>query len=391
MALIMVKDDLVIRDPQLLNDRIFRCTGICPKKRNKIIFTFSVVYYTVHIVLGIWDFIDYIGIQDHMVHNLLESILTISTLCGMLVVAKRGDDLKTIIETMRDDMKREKLYDNIEEKRLYYYYNSISYNFCRYAPLVSFTTVVPMYIRPLIEMHGSKGVNGSLAYRLPFRSHMIFDYRTPSRYAIVYVYQFYWCMLPMIHIAEVGLIVNLALHCCAKVSILAHRIRNIQVDSTKSFKDGIRKTVIMHLEVREYYETLNNNFNMMLLIELMSCGVRLSLSLYFVLIKLDVDMAASINFMIHTFVVGAYLYVFSYIGEQVVYESQQLGDAFYNVRWVEVNSQERKALLMCMMNGQKTMYITAGKFYTFSLFGFTEKHSRGQLQSSQYFLTSLPL
>ncbi|XP_076633544.1 odorant receptor 43a-like [Colletes latitarsis] len=172
--------------------------------------------------------------------------------------------------------------------------------------------------------------------------------------------------------AEVGLIVNLALHCCAKLSILAHRIRNIQVDSTKSFREGIKKTVIMHLELKEYYETLNNNFQMMLLIELMSCGVRLGLSLYLVLIKLDVDKIATMNFIIHTFLVGAFLYVYSYVGEQLVYESQQLGDAFYNVRWVEVDSNERKALLMCMMNGQKTMYITAGKFYTFSLFGFTE-------------------
>ncbi|XP_043264927.1 uncharacterized protein LOC122404768 [Colletes gigas] len=307
--------------------------------RNQAAFTFAAVYYTVHIGLEFWDFIDVAGEQDHMVHNLLETILTMSTFAGMLVVAKRRDDLKGIIETMRDNMEKETLYDNIEEKRLYYHYNSISYNFCKYGPLFSFTTVITM---------------------------------TPTRYAMLYAYQIFWCFLPMIHMAEVGLIVNLALHCCAKLSILAHRIRNIQVDSTKSFKDDIRKTVIMHLELKEYHETLNDNFNMMLLIELMSCGVRLGLSLYLVLIKLGVDKAATINFIIHSSLVAGFIYVYSYIGEQLVYESQQLGEAFYDIRWVDVDSHERKALLMCMMNGQKIMYMTAGKFYTFSLFGFTE-------------------
>ncbi|XP_076634704.1 odorant receptor 43a-like [Colletes latitarsis] len=279
---------------------------------------------------------------DLAVLNVLESLLMTSTYLGLLVAAKRSNELKNVIINMRKEIADQNLSENIEEKRLYFSYNNISWN------------------------------SSTIPYHLPFRAHIIFDYNSPQLYTLVYVYQFPLMYVPVFHVAEVGLIVNLTLHLCAKLSILVYRIRNIQIDSTKSFKDGIKETVIMHLKLKEYSETLNNNFNMILLIELMSCGIRLGLSLYLVLIKLDVDKIATMNFIIHTFVVGAFLYLYSYVGEQLVYESQQLGDAFYNVRWIEVDSNERKALLMCMMNGQKTMYITAGKFYTFSLFGFTE-------------------
>ncbi|XP_076231331.1 uncharacterized protein LOC143177341 [Calliopsis andreniformis] len=51
--------------------------------------------------------------------------------------------------------------------------------------------------------------------------------------------------------------------------------------------------------------------------------------------------------------------------------SNEVGDAFYDVNWPTVKSNDRKALLICMINGQKTMYIAAGRFYVLSLFGFS--------------------
>ncbi|XP_043264925.1 odorant receptor 45b-like [Colletes gigas] len=325
---------------------------------------------------------------DLAVLNVLETMLMTSTYLGFLVVAKRSNELKNVIISMRKEIADQNLTENVEEKRLYFSYNNISCNISKYMSLASLFTVTLMYARPFVDLLVAfdPGNSSTMPYHLPFRAHIIFDYNSPRLYTLVYVYQFPLMYVPLLHVAEVGLIVNLTLHLCAKLSILVYRIRNIRIDSTKSFKDGIKQTVLMHLELKDnssrivcrkivfyrYSETLNNNFNMMLLIELVSCGVRLGLSLYLVLIKLDVDKIATINFIIHTFVVGSFLYLYSYVGEQVVYESQQLSDAFYDIRWSDIEGNERKALIMCMMNGQKTMHITAGKFYTFSLFGFTE-------------------
>ncbi|XP_076181188.1 odorant receptor 82a-like [Ptiloglossa arizonensis] len=114
---------------------------------------------------------------------------------------------------------------------------------------------------------------------------------------------------------------------------------------------------------------------MILLIELLSCGFRLGIAFYVVLIndtfKLSTEPLVAYNFLVYATDVGSFIYLYSYIGEQLMYESQKIGDAFYDINWPEAANSDRKALLMCIMNGQKTMFITAGKFFTFSLFGFS--------------------
>ncbi|XP_076181190.1 odorant receptor 9a-like [Ptiloglossa arizonensis] len=87
--------------------------------------------------------------------------------------------------------------------------------------------------------------------------------------------------------------------------------------------------------------------------------------------KMSSEPLVAYNFLIYATDVVAFIYLYSYIGEQLMYESRKIGDAFYDINWPEVAGSDRKALLMCIMNGQRTMSITAGRFYTFSLFGFS--------------------
>ncbi|XP_053994033.1 uncharacterized protein LOC128884584 [Hylaeus volcanicus] len=166
------------------------------------------------------------------------------------------------------------------------------------------------------------------------------------------------------------------LHLCAKLSILSYRIRNIQPKPSERFKDNIRRAVIMHLELTNkslcrLSKTLNDSYHTILLTELIISGFRVGLVLYVVLIKLSSEPAMAYNFLFLATVLTVYLYLYSYIGEQLIYESQRVGDAFYDINWPEVTSRDRKILLICITNGQQAMYVTAGKFYIFSLSGFT--------------------
>lgn len=45
------------------------------------------------------------------------------------------------------------------------------------------------------------------------------------------------------------MLVNVMLHLCAKLSILAYRIRNIQLKPAKQFNDDIKRMVNMQLEL----------------------------------------------------------------------------------------------------------------------------------------------
>ncbi|XP_043264923.1 uncharacterized protein LOC122404765 [Colletes gigas] len=331
------EDDIRIKDPLVLNEWIFSLSGSWPLQHADVLLRTTVVYFILHLIFGYWDLYDCRGDVDLIVINILETMVATSSYLGLLLIATHRKELGEVIVTMKREIAGEKLFENSDEKLLYSAYNTICYRFGKYTAMASFFIIATMYPRPLIDLlTSSNRGNDTVLFQLPFRAHVMFNYQKPPLYALLYLYQLPVTYIPMFHVAEVSFIVNVMLHLCAKISILAYRIRNIPMNPPKSFKDGIKRSVTAHLELLRMSRTLNDCFHLVLLLELMSCGFRLGLALYVALI------------------------------------SKKLGNAFYDIDWPEMASNERKAVLMCMMNGQKAMHITAGKFYVFSLLGFTE-------------------
>nr|XP_033320766.1 odorant receptor 4-like [Megalopta genalis] len=215
--------------------------------------------------------------------------------------------------------------------------------------------------------------NNTRPYVLPFRSHMFFDYRYDTKvYTLIYLYQLPVAFLGVYHAAEVSLIVTSTLHICAKMSMLASRIRKSLTKYPVHFRQRMRTMVMEHLELTKLTNFLNNCFHHILLVEYLNCSFRLAITMYVVLITLRKDMMAAINYILYTIIVAAWLYLYSYIGEQLVHESQEVGEAFYNTDWTDITSQDRRSLVICLINGQKPQYLMAGKFYRFTLFGFSD-------------------
>ncbi|XP_076181623.1 odorant receptor 4-like [Ptiloglossa arizonensis] len=359
-----------IKDSLVLGERILRIGGIWPLQRAYLLYRLTLTYVVLHMIMGYWDLTDNIGDIDMMVINMLETVVFTSTAFGLLVI-RGSKQLKEVIVAVKKEIANENMYEDIEEKRLYFYYNIVSCRFGKAWAILSMSTMNLMYFRPLLHALTSDLGNGSFPYQLPFRAHIIFDYNSPTLYTLVYVYQLPITYVALCHVAEVSIIVSLVLHLCGKLSVLSYRIRNIETKRAEAFKASIRKTVTGHLELTRLSNILNNTFHLMLLVELMNCGLRLGISLYIVLVNISTEPVVAYNFITYAAVVCGFLFLYSYIGEQLMYESQKIGEAFYDVNWPNVESNDRKALLMCIMNGQKSMTITAGKFFTYSLFGFT--------------------
>ncbi|XP_076634720.1 uncharacterized protein LOC143348422 [Colletes latitarsis] len=384
-------------------------------------------------VLQYWELTYSVGDLTATALILEETIVTTTMYFGLLLLAQSRKQLGQVITAMREDIADDAIFENDEEKYLYFSYNIISQRIGKSVAFLSTFVSILLYLNPAIQLLSSfiQG-NFSNPYELPYRSYVMFDYRNPELYTLVYILQFPIMYVPIYHGGEVGMIVNMVLHLCAKLSVLSHRIRNIQ---PRHFNDDIKKVVIEHLKLTKYVhtcshkifvffsilftatagncmldirrrskrnngnavdiislvmwqcessirvyiakvlyrlsDTLNDSFHLILLLELVGRSLRMGITLYAVMIKISTEPMLAYNFLGHTALVVSYLFLYSYIGEQVMYESQKVGDAFYNINWPEVNCNDRKALLTCIVNGQKTMYITAGKFYVFSLFGFT--------------------
>nr|XP_033320765.1 uncharacterized protein LOC117217336 [Megalopta genalis] len=66
----------------------------------------------------------------------------------------------------------------------------------------------------------------------------------------------------------------------------------------------------------------------------------------------------------------------------VVLMSQKVGEAFYHTVWTDLKNQDKRSLVMCLINGQRPQYLMAGKFYRFTLFGFCDSSDYSQIGDS---------
>ena len=95
----------------------------------------------------------------------------------------------------------------------------------------------------------------SSSYVLPYRTHLFFGIEDTRTYALVYIYQTPMVYLNAVHTASVCLLITLVLHVCGRMSVLSHRIRNINApskDRGESFDDPkivFRDIVGHHLEI----------------------------------------------------------------------------------------------------------------------------------------------
>ncbi|XP_076181191.1 odorant receptor 43a-like [Ptiloglossa arizonensis] len=344
---------------------------VWPEQHVYVLFLLTMLYFVVHLIMGYWDLYDCLDDVDMTVINVLETMVLTSNIFALIIV-RHTKKLEKVIIMVKKEVRDAKSFENLEEKRLYLNYNSISCRFAKYWTIVSFITIYLIYLRPLIHLITSYVLgNGTNPYHLPFRAHIVFDFREPGLYTLVYVFQLPVTYISMCHVAVVSLIVSLVLHLCGRLSILSYRIQNIRTKPLVCFKEDIRRTVTTHLELIGLAETLNDTFHLILLTELLNCCFRMGLALYIVLLKFSTEPIVAYNFLLYAADVGGFLFVFSYVGEQLMHKSQNVAEAFYNLDWPDVESSDRKDLLMCIMNGQKTMTIMAGRFYTFSLYGFT--------------------
>ncbi|KAI4476342.1 hypothetical protein M0804_013679 [Polistes exclamans] len=124
---------------------------------------------------------------------------------------------------------------------------------------------------------------------------------------------------------------------------------------------------------REIAKSLDNAFNIVLLDELLGNSIVLAISIYYVLISYDsAEIATSCTYIFFALTALTMLYGFCVIGDQLTQKSRDVLDAYYECNWQDMSCRTKKSLLICMIRAKTYLYLTGGKFYIFSLIGFTD-------------------
>ncbi|KYQ47025.1 Putative odorant receptor 13a [Trachymyrmex zeteki] len=120
-------------------------------------------------------------------------------------------------------------------------------------------------------------------------------------------------------------------------------------------------------------KSVDNIFNLILLDELFGNSVVLAISLYYVMMNLDIsEIPTCFTFIFFAITALVMLFGYCLIGEQLAQQCISVQNAYYQCNWYQMPLSFRKCLLICMIRGQVILYLTAGRFYIFSLNSFTD-------------------
>ncbi|KAH0948250.1 OrR1 [Eciton burchellii] len=353
-------------------ERIFSIGGIWPFKQTYIRFAIYVSYYMLYLIMAYADFCVVFGNLELMVMNLVETVAYTITFI-MIWLVRCSNLLKRLIDVVKNDV-IECRFEDSEEEKIYYNYNHTSKIFTYVSIMGMFITVMLLYFRPLMRFLISDQVlynNETESFMLPYRVHTFFDITDIQTYALIYLYLFPMFYASICHMAAICLLVILVFHICGKLSILSYRIKNIAMQDMVI--NRVRAFVRMHLKLIWMAKSVDDIFNLILLDELLGNSIILAISIYYVIMNLEIsEMATCLTFIFFAAIALVMLYGYCLIGDQLTQQCTSVQNAYYECNWYEMPLNCKRCLLICMIRSQVMLYLTAGRFYIFSLNSFTD-------------------
>ncbi|XP_035742388.1 uncharacterized protein LOC118450626 [Vespa mandarinia] len=122
-----------------------------------------------------------------------------------------------------------------------------------------------------------------MGYQLPYKTLQIIDLRDSRIYALICAYQ--TMVVPSIVFGYVGIdciFVNLSVLVIAQFAILSDKV-NEALNNSENCHDGIKKLVLRHYHLIRFAEKLEDNFNIVIMQQLLGTVIHLCISGYHLL------------------------------------------------------------------------------------------------------------
>ncbi|XP_039308661.1 odorant receptor 13a isoform X2 [Solenopsis invicta] len=169
----------------------------------------------------------------------------------------------------------------------------------------------------------------------------------------------------------------LVLHICGQFRNLRERLKNLVNESNAKtpdkFKKELRRIIKRHEHLNWFAKTIEDSFNMMMLIQMLSCTVQLCFQGFQVFrILINKEEHGSVTFQLIFLVsfvafVLTHLYIYCHVGEMLLVQSTEIGFSAYESNWFNLRGKQAKNLLFMMQRSTTPLTLTAGKFSAFSL------------------------
>ncbi|KAK9309136.1 hypothetical protein QLX08_001095 [Tetragonisca angustula] len=170
----------------------------------------------------------------------------------------------------------------------------------------------------------------------------------------------------------------LVLHACGQLSNIKHDLRNVHsCGNSNDLQMKLKKIARKHDYVNRFAETVENCFNVMLLIQMLGCIVQLCFQSFQAIMSFGEEAKRYMIFQIaflcfYVVCVMMQLYIYCYVGEKLTFESTDIANAVYHCEWYNLHPKDARLLIIIMCRARASpLKLTAGKFCWFTVTLYT--------------------
>ncbi|KAG7201392.1 hypothetical protein KM043_004155 [Ampulex compressa] len=203
---------------------------------------------------------------EQILRNITLSFPTILIVLKTLMFRWKIHELLPILISVKKDIKGG-MYRTDYEKEKIVWYNVAATLFTTSSVLSLFFVPTIFYAKPIVGCILSRNINCSLPYDLPMRIDFVYEVTETHVYALYCVY-----LIPVATLLTVGatgadsLLVTLTFYLCSQLSILASRVRGLDLKS-KEYRCEMSVLVRRHAELLGLATNLGNAFSSLLFVQ----------------------------------------------------------------------------------------------------------------------------
>ncbi|XP_053612605.1 odorant receptor 30a isoform X1 [Plodia interpunctella] len=175
-------------------------------------------------------------------------------------------------------------------------------------------------------------------------------------------------------IAMQGLICSIIMYLCEQLKELQRRIRSLkfslenEVQMRNRFKDIIKK----HVRLMKYSQTMKVIFNEYFFVQNLAITLELCLNAVMMTVVGLSQKKLLISFLAFLCVALLNAYIYSYLGNELIIQSENIAHAAYDTEWTSWPVDLQKDLLIVIRTAQKPLVISAGGMANMSMQTFAQ-------------------
>ncbi|KAF3423715.1 hypothetical protein E2986_07059 [Frieseomelitta varia] len=175
-------------------------------------------------------------------------------------------------------------------------------------------------------------------------------------------------------------ITMLVLHACGQLSNLKENLMKIHSYDKNNLHMKLKEIVQKHEYVNRFSETVENCFNVMLLIQMLGSIIQVCFQTFQGIMELEQYMIFQLVFLsLYTVSVMVQLLLYCYIDLNILYQSlnifqsTDIADTAYNCQWYSLPPKDARLLLIIMCRSVSSpLKLTAGKFCWFTIMLYSQ-------------------